>query len=173
MLTIKIAFNDKTEAKVAFLKGYPWLEMYNEDYYKERKKALGLKASCGAREVPFIAFYHDGELVKALYNEANECDVTHVNEFLAEYVKEHAHKGWITVQKVEGVNNELIPVGRIYSGHTDTFMEGVSCRISPPTHWFRSSNVTSIDWEKGEFKTLNSTYKFEFTPDNELDDSLK
>ena len=66
MLTIKIAFNDKTEAKVAFLEGYPWLEMYNEDYYKERKKALGLKASCGAREVPFIAFYHDGELMKLM-----------------------------------------------------------------------------------------------------------
>lgn len=167
MLSIKIAYNNETESQVDFLRGYPWLETYNEDDYREKKKAITLKASCGAKELPFIAFYHDGELVKALYSEVGECDVDHVNEFIEDYVDKHAHKGWITLQKVEGRNNEKIPVGKQYSGYTNTFMEGFSCHVSSPTHWFRSSNVISIDWEKGEFKTLNSTYKFEFTPDSE------
>ena len=173
MLSIKVAYNDESKSQVDFLNGYPWLETYNEDNYKEKKKALTLKASCGARELPFIAFYHDGELIKALYSEVDECNAAHANEFLADYIDKHAHKGWIVVQKLEGNNNERIPVGEQYSGYTNTFMEGVSCQVSSPTHWFRSSNVVSIDWEKGEFKTLNSTYKFEFTPNSELDNSLK
>lgn len=166
MLTIKIAYNDATKAQMSFLDGYPYLEKYNEDNYKEKKKALTLKASCGARETPFIAFYENGSLIKALYSEVNECDMLHVNMFISDYVDKHAHKGWITVQKVEGRNNENIPVGKQYSGHTNTFMEGFSCHVNSPTNWFRSSNIVGINWEKGEFKTLNSTYRFKFVPDN-------
>lgn len=164
MLTIKVAYNNETEGQISCLFGYPGLESYNEDDYREKKKAIQLKASCGAKELPFVAFYHDGELVKGLYSEVSECTPEKINEFLKEYIDKHAHKGWITVQKVEGRNNERIPVGKQYSGATETFIEGFSCHINSPTYWFRSSNVVSIDWEKGEFKTLNSTYKFTFRP---------
>lgn len=164
MLTIKVAYNNETGDQVSCLFGYPGLESYNEDDYREKKKAIQLKASCGAKELPFVAFYHDGELVKGLYSEVSECTPEKIHEFIREYIDKHAHKGWITVQKVEGRNNERIPVGKQYSGATGTFIEGFSCHISSRTHWFRSSNVVSIDWEKGEFKTLNSIYKFTFRP---------
>lgn len=160
MLNIKVAYNNETKNQIDFLLGSPVVEAYNEDDYREKKKALQLKASCGARELPFVAFYHDGELIRCAYSEVKECDPEHINESIEEYVNKYAHKGWITVQKIEGKNNEKIPIGKEYSGYTDTFMEGISCRVSSPTHWFRTSNVVSIDWDNKEFKTLNSTYKF-------------
>ena len=42
------------------------LVSYNEEHHKQRKDALQLKASCGARLLPFCAIYNDDkEIIKA------------------------------------------------------------------------------------------------------------
>ena len=43
------------------------------------------------------------------------------------------------------------------------FGEGISLYIADVEQWFRTSNIQKIYWDKGEFTTLNSRYKFEFT----------
>ena len=69
--------------------------------------------------------------------------------------------GEIEVTKLsENLGN--IQKGDTYRGFTPAFGEGVAVYISNPREWFRSSTVQSIDWDKGTFKTLNSTYSFKF-----------
>lgn len=69
--------------------------------------------------------------------------------------------GEIEVTKLsENLGN--IQKGDTYKGFTPAFGEGVAVYISNPREWFRSSTIQSIDWDKGTFKTLNSTYSFKF-----------
>jgi hypothetical protein len=69
--------------------------------------------------------------------------------------------GEIEVTKLsENLGN--IQKGDTYRGFTPAFGEGVAVYISNPREWFRSSTIQSIDWDKGTFKTLNSTYSFKF-----------
>lgn len=59
------------------------VETFNEDNYKEKKKAVMIKASCGTRFTPFVAIFNDDrELVKAFYAEVGECTVENIVEYL-------------------------------------------------------------------------------------------
>ena len=48
-------------------------------------------------------------------------------------------------------------------GITAAFGEGLSLYIADVEQWYRTSVIQKIYWDKGEFTTLNSRYKFEFT----------
>ena len=59
------------------------LVSYNEEHHKQRKDALQLKASCGARLLPFCAIYNDDkEIIKAFYSEVGECTVSNILEYI-------------------------------------------------------------------------------------------
>lgn len=59
------------------------LVSYNEEHHKQRKDALQLKASCGARLLPFCAIYNDDkEMIKAFYSEVRECTVSNILEYI-------------------------------------------------------------------------------------------
>lgn len=55
----------------------------NEDYYKDKKKAIQLKASCGTKLTPFVGVYNeDKDLIKAFYTEVNECIIENIAKYL-------------------------------------------------------------------------------------------
>lgn len=59
------------------------VETFNEDNYKEKKKAMMIKASCGTRFTPFVAVFNENkDLIKAFYSEVGECTVKDVIEYL-------------------------------------------------------------------------------------------
>ena len=80
-MIIKIIYNSNNqnqqkcvELTTKFLKKYSKLEVltFDENHYKEKKKAFQIKASCGTKETPFIAVYNDDkEIVKAFYSEVD------------------------------------------------------------------------------------------------------
>lgn len=166
MLTVKIVYNEKSRDLVdQFTKynGYCFnLETYNEDHYKERKLGFKIKGSCSARELPFVAVYDKGVLIKAFYSEADECGHDAVLQWVLNYLTDNAKKGNITIEKVEGINNEANLIGDIHWGYTNNFIEGLPLALSTPSHWYRTSNVVEIDWEANRFKTKNSIYSFKF-----------
>ena len=72
--------------------------------------------------------------------------------------------GFIRVEKISK-NKGAIATGDVYEGHTDTFGEGVSLTIGDRFCTFRSSVIVKINKTKNTFKTLNSTYKYQFKED--------
>jgi hypothetical protein len=81
-------------------------------------------------------------------------------------IVKNTKSGLISVYKVS--DNPGIEKGKIYSGLTTGFGEGIALFIDAKDYWFHTSVIKSIDWDKSEFKTMNSTYHFDF---EELDDS--
>lgn len=57
-------------------------EAYDEDYHKDKRKSITIKAGCGTRLTPFVAFYIEKELVKAFYMDDNSCTIKHIKEWL-------------------------------------------------------------------------------------------
>lgn len=58
------------------------VESFNEDNYKDKKKAIANKVLCGARLTPFVAVYNDDkELIKAFYSEVGECTVDNIKKY--------------------------------------------------------------------------------------------
>ena len=73
---------------------------------------------------------------------------------------QNSKSGWIKVSRdYDGAGD---------CGITEAFGEGISCKISNCHSWYVTSVIQSIDWENHTFKTLNSTYNFEFKSDEEL-----
>lgn len=70
--------------------------------------------------------------------------------------------GYIKVTKVSS-NGGYLSTGESEEGITAAFGEGLSLYIADVERWFRTSVIQKIYWDKGEFTTLNSRYKFEFT----------
>ena len=75
-----------------------------------------------------------------------------------------AKSGFIRVEKISK-NKGAIATGDVYEGHTDTFGEGVSLIIGDRFYTFKSSVIVKINKAKNTFKTLNSTYKYQFKED--------
>lgn len=63
--------------------------------------------------------------------------------------------GIIKIEKVGDPNNK-------HWGFTAGFGEGIRCYMSNEYEWFTTSIIQKIDWDKKEFQTMNSVYKFEF-----------
>lgn len=157
----KVAYNSLSSRFVVGLKNMGLkLEAYNEDVYNEKKKAYALKNPYAAKECPFVLLYYKDTLLKAFYTEDSSCTLDKIEQFLKDWIYSHAKKGYIEITQIKG-NQE----GRFERGHTKTFMEGCSLHISTINRWYRTSIIESIDWENNTFKTLNSTYKFNFYED--------
>jgi len=98
-------------------------------------------------EADFIDAY--GELGKKMFN-----------------IVKNTKSGLISIYKIS--DNPGIEKGKVYSGITTGFGEGIALFIDSEDCWFHTSVIKDIDWDKSEFKTVNSTYHFDF---EELDDS--
>lgn len=70
--------------------------------------------------------------------------------------------GYIKITKVSS-NGGYLSSGESEEGVTAAFGEGLSLYIAGVEQWYRTSVIQKIFWDKGEFTTLNSRYKFEFT----------
>lgn len=69
--------------------------------------------------------------------------------------------GYIKITKIS--NNEgYLSSGESEEGVTAAFGEGLSLYIADLEGWYRTSVIQEIYWDKGEFTTLNSRYKFKF-----------
>nr|DAX08886.1 MAG TPA: putative thiol peroxidase [Bacteriophage sp.] len=94
MFSLKIAYDNSSENLVRELETlipskYPLikLEAYNENIFKERKKAFKLKNSYSARQCPFAVLLDaDKKVVSAFYSEAQDCNLDNIFEVLNNYV---------------------------------------------------------------------------------------
>lgn len=162
MLSIKVVYNEETKDKIPFdLKINPIFEFFNESNPKEVKKAWKYKGCAGARQLPFIGVFENNTLIKAFYAEDGSSEKSNFLQWLESFIKEHAKKGYIKVTKLEG-NESNYKLGTMHEGYTENFTEGVGVHMQTNDRWFHTSIIKSIDWEAKTFKTLNSTYSFEF-----------
>lgn len=169
MLTIKIVYNENCKELVSEISDALYLsahiEAYNEDNYKDKKKAIMIKASCGTRKVPFIAVYNeDKELIRAFYDEVKECTKDNFFDWYKDYLRSIGKSGQITITKISD-NEGYLREGQSEWGRTKLFVEGASCYIDQNDRWYRTSVIQKINWENNTFETLNSTYKFKLIED--------
>lgn len=91
-MTVKVVYNENCLPFKNKLVSRIWseqprivVETYDEKHFRDTKKAIMIKASCGAKITPFVAIYDDNkELVKAFYSEVGECDADTVMTYLNE-----------------------------------------------------------------------------------------
>lgn len=88
-----------------------------------------------------------------------------VDEYIENLFKDSPKRGKCTLTKLEGKNNDKYVLGMQRTGYCPGIKVGYGCKVENNTRWFITSVVQDIDWEKGIFHTLNSTYKFEFHED--------
>lgn len=69
--------------------------------------------------------------------------------------------GYIKITKISS-NDGYLSEGESEEGLTAAFGEGVSLYIADVEKWYRTSVIRKIFWDKQEFTTMNSRYKFEF-----------
>lgn len=102
------------------------------------------------------------------------------DEFVADFGDEHldiylalknSKMGWIEVEKISK-NGGYYETGAQHMGFTLAFAEGIGCYMTHGDRWFTTSIILKIDWDKGEFTTLNSVYKFRFETIDEMSELL-
>lgn len=95
MIKLKIAYNDNSEGLIKELKKiipskYTFIELetYQEEVFKERKKAFKLKGGFSARKSPFAVLTDEEikKIIKVFYSESNECTLENIVKTLNEYV---------------------------------------------------------------------------------------
>lgn len=69
--------------------------------------------------------------------------------------------GYIKITKISS-NDGYLSEGESEEGITAAFGEGISLYIAGVEQWYKTTNIRKIFWDKGEFTTMNSRYKFEF-----------
>ena len=69
--------------------------------------------------------------------------------------------GYIKITKISN-NPGYLSNGESEEGITAAFGEGISLYIAGVEQWYRTSVIQKINWDKGDFTTVNSRYKFEF-----------
>lgn len=162
MLKLIVAYNEDSDARFRLLKhAFPFLvEGYNEDNSKERKHAFNIKSAWGAKMTPFAILMNGDSAVKGWWSEEKPLNVEEIVEYVLEYIKKHSKSGYMTIEKIEGTNNDKYVLGSKQSGYCKYFAENISCYVEKTDRWYATSIVKEIDWENKIFKTLNSTYKF-------------
>lgn len=70
--------------------------------------------------------------------------------------------GWITIKKISD-NAGYLNTNESESGWFAIFAKGLSLYIGTDSHYYYTSNIVDIDWDKKLFLTLNSIYSFEIT----------
>lgn len=69
--------------------------------------------------------------------------------------------GYIKITKISS-NEGYLSEGESEEGITAAFGEGISLYIADVEKWYRTSVIQKIFWDRQEFTTMNSRYKFEF-----------
>lgn len=69
--------------------------------------------------------------------------------------------GYIKITKISN-NPGYLSNDESEEGITAAFGEGISLYIAGVEQWYRTSVIQKINWDKGDFTTVNSRYKFEF-----------
>lgn len=98
-MILKIAYNNTSVSLVQNLKSiieeFPMisLETYQEEIFKERKKAFKLKGAFSARQTPFAALYDNKKVpVIVFYSESNDCTFENIISKLKEFIA-YEYKG--------------------------------------------------------------------------------
>ena len=102
------------------------------------------------------------ELLKLKITPENELD-----EDLAKYSNildeiKKSKSGWIKIKKISD-NGGYLTKNESESGWFAVFAKGMSLYIGNGSHYYYTSNIVDIDWDKKLFLTLNSIYSFEIT----------
>lgn len=98
-MILKIAYNDASISLVQnlkfIIKEFPMinLEIYQEEIFKERKKAFKLKGAFSARQTPFAVLYNNEKVpVIVFYSESNDCNFENIISKLKEFIA-YEYKG--------------------------------------------------------------------------------
>jgi hypothetical protein len=102
------------------------------------------------------------ELLKLKITPENE-----LGEDLAKYSNildeiKNSKSGWIKIKKISD-NGGYLTKNESESGWFAVFAKGMSLYIGNGSHYYYTSNIVDIDWDKKLFLTLNSIYSFEIT----------
>lgn len=102
------------------------------------------------------------ELLKLKLTPENELD-----EDLVKYANildeiKKSKSGWIKIKKISD-NGGYLTKNESESGWFAVFAKGMSLYIGDGSHYYYTSNIVDIDWDKKLFLTLNSIYSFEIT----------
>ena len=108
------------------------------------------------------------ELLKLKLTPENELDedLTKYSNILDEIKK--SKSGWIKIKKISD-NGGYLTKNESESGWFAVFAKGMSLYIGDGSHYYYTSNIVDIDWDKKLFLTLNSIYSFEITEYNAKD----
>jgi hypothetical protein len=92
-MILKVAYNDESAELVKQLKEiipekFPLVELitYQEELFRERKKAFALKGEWGTFKSPFAILIDENKPVKAFYSEENECTFNKIIETLTSII---------------------------------------------------------------------------------------
>lgn len=72
---LKYIMNSDTKIK-------PYITIYDERYFEDKKKAYSIKNEYGARETPFVLILKDGKYLKAFWKESIEDPIKELINFL-------------------------------------------------------------------------------------------
>ena len=102
------------------------------------------------------------ELLKLKLTPENELDedLVKYSNILDEIKK--SKSGWIMIKKISD-NGGYLTKNESESGWFAVFAKGMSLYIGNGSHYYYTSNIVDIDWDKKLFLTLNSIYSFEIT----------
>lgn len=102
------------------------------------------------------------ELLKLKLTPENELDedLVKYSNILNEIKK--SKSGWIKIKKISD-NGGYLTKNESESGWFAVFAKGMSLYIGDGSHYYYTSNIVDIDWDKKLFLTLNSIYSFEIT----------
>lgn len=102
------------------------------------------------------------ELLKLKITPENELDedLVKYSNILDELKK--SKSGWIKIKKISD-NGGYLTKNESESGWFAVFAKGMSLYIGDGSHYYYTSNIVDIDWDKKLFLTLNSIYSFEIT----------
>lgn len=100
------------------------------------------------------------ELLKLKLTPENELDedLVKYSNILDEIKK--SKSGWIKIKKISD-NGGYLTKNESESGWFAVFAKGMSLYIGDGSHYYYTSNIVDIDWDKKLFLTLNSIYSFE------------
>lgn len=74
----------------------------------------------------------------------------------------NSKSGWIKIKKISD-NAGYLNAGESMFGWFAIFAKGLSLYMGDDSHFYYTSNIVDIDWDKKLFLTLNSIYSFEIT----------
>lgn len=165
MITGTIVYNDKSvDLKDDLLNYFKFVEFktLNEDLFKDKRKAIIAKSSCGAKISPFVSFHEDGKLIKAFYSDTGECTLDLIAKYLYEYCIDKSISGEIYIAKISDNYNETVSKGDSILGFVNNFGLGLPCIVNNANYFIKTTPIIEINEKEGFFKTRNSTYLFKF-----------